>query len=59
MVVTVLCVLAIIIVSFAIFVTLFFKAKSNEESLTKRIDSVTMLLFAIFLLLMALISKLT
>ena len=59
MVVIVLGVLAVIIVLCAVFNTLFFKVKSNEESLARKIDSVTMLLLAIFLLLLALLSKLT
>jgi len=57
MVVIVLGVLAIIIVLSAVFYTLLFKAKSGEESLAKRIDSVTLLLLGIFLLLMALLLK--
>ena len=59
MVIIVLGGLALIIALCAVFASLFFKAKSNEESLVKRFDSVTMLLLAIFLLLIALLYKLT
>ena len=59
MVVILLVSLAIIIALFAIFTAVFSKTKSNEEPLAKRIDTVAMLLLAIFLLLIALLSKLT
>jgi hypothetical protein len=48
---------AIIVALMGLYVLFFFKPKSNQESFIIKIDVIIIILFAIFLLLLALVFK--